>query len=105
LQLFRAVARCDFTQQRISAVGNGNIGAGEETGQPGQPVIDRADGSRPQIEPGPHRLARQENCGAMSQQRGNSGNQSAPQKFVRLVGCRDSAAQAQSRVRPIPTKR
>jgi len=29
-------------------------------------------------------------CGAMSQQRGDSGNFSAPQKFVRLVGCRDT---------------
>ena len=28
-------------------------------------------------------------CGAMSQQRGNSGMLSTPQKFVRLVGCRD----------------
>jgi hypothetical protein len=29
-------------------------------------------------------------CGAMSQQRGNSGTMSTPQKFMRLVGCRDS---------------
>jgi hypothetical protein len=28
-------------------------------------------------------------CGAMSQQRGDSGGVSTPQKFVRLVGCRD----------------
>jgi hypothetical protein len=31
-------------------------------------------------------------CGAMSQQRGNSGMLSTPQKFVRLVGCRDAKA-------------
>ena len=31
-------------------------------------------------------------CGAMSQQRGDSGTVSTPQKFVRLVGCRDSRA-------------
>ena len=31
-------------------------------------------------------------CGAMSQQHGNSSNQSSPQKFVRLVGCHDSKA-------------
>jgi hypothetical protein len=28
-------------------------------------------------------------AGAMSQQRGHSGNESAPQKLVHLVGCRD----------------
>jgi len=31
-------------------------------------------------------------CGAMSQQRGDSGTVSTPQKFVRLVGCRDPKA-------------
>jgi hypothetical protein len=86
-------------------VGNGNIDAGEETGQSGQPIIDRADGSGLQIEPDPRRVARQKNCGAMSQQRDDSSNQSAPQKFVQLVGCRDSAAQAQPSVRPLPAKR
>jgi hypothetical protein len=29
-------------------------------------------------------------CGAMSQQRDDSGATSTPQKFVRLVGCRDA---------------
>jgi hypothetical protein len=28
-------------------------------------------------------------CGAMSQQRSDTGSQSTPQKFLRLVGCRD----------------
>jgi hypothetical protein len=32
--------------------------------------------------------------GAMSQQRGDCSNQSSPQKFVRLVGCRDSKLRA-----------
>jgi hypothetical protein len=31
-------------------------------------------------------------CGEMSQQCGNSGAQSTPQKFLRLVGCRDPNA-------------
>jgi hypothetical protein len=31
-------------------------------------------------------------CGAMSQQRRDSSAQSLPQKFVRLVGCRDPKA-------------
>jgi hypothetical protein len=33
--------------------------------------------------------AREEHCGAMSQQRTDSGAASTPQKFLRLVGCRD----------------
>jgi hypothetical protein len=32
-------------------------------------------------------------CGAMSQQCGDLSNQSAPQKFLHLVGCRDPGAQ------------
>ncbi len=38
---------------------------------------------------------RPEFCGAMSQQRCDSGAQSTPQKFVRLVGCRDSKMKPQ----------
>jgi hypothetical protein len=43
-------------------------------------------------------------CGAMSQQCGDSGrgNQSAPQKFVQLVGFRDPKAQPKASVRPHP---
>ncbi len=37
----------------------------------------------------------------MSQQRGDSGNVSAPQKFV-LVGCRDPKARPEPWVRPRP---
>jgi hypothetical protein len=33
-------------------------------------------------------------CGAMSQQRDHLSNQSAPQKFVHLVGCRDAKARS-----------
>jgi hypothetical protein len=36
-------------------------------------------------------------CGAMSQQRGDSGATSTPQKFVRLVGCRDAKARPKTR--------
>jgi len=35
--------------------------------------------------------------GAMSQQRGDLSNQSSPQKFVRLVGCRDSKVRASAK--------
>jgi len=33
--------------------------------------------------------AREGHCGAMSQQRADSGASTTPQKFVRLVGCHD----------------
>ena len=48
-------------------------------------------------------------CGAMSQQYGDShrGNESAPQKLVQLVGCRDPKARSEPWVRPhlSPAKR
>jgi hypothetical protein len=44
------------------------------------------------------------NCGAMSQQCGDSGNYSTPQKFVQLVGCRDPKARSGTWVRPGPAK-
>jgi hypothetical protein len=42
----------------------------------------------------------------MSQQRCDSGNYSAPQKFVHLVGCRDPKARPapSNRPRPAPKK-
>ena len=58
----------------------GHLGAPD---QPSSPTIDRPrnrPGSRPSV------------CGEMSQQCGNSGAQSTPQKFLRLVGCRDPNA-------------
>jgi hypothetical protein len=38
-----------------------------------------------------------QHCGAMSQQRCDSGATSTPQQFVHLVGCRDSKAGQQRR--------
>jgi hypothetical protein len=43
-------------------------------------------------------------AGAMSQQRGDSGNESAPQELVHLVGCRDPKARRRPWVRPVPPK-
>jgi hypothetical protein len=40
----------------------------------------------------------------MSQQCGDSGNYSTPQKFVQLVGCRDPKAGSEPWVRPGPAK-
>lgn len=78
-------------------MGNGNIDVGKKTAtrNPGQPDVN-AGFSEP-------RINKQQggNCGAMSQQRCDSGrgNQSAPQKFVQLVGYRDP------KTRPEPVKR
>jgi hypothetical protein len=36
-------------------------------------------------------------CGAMTQQRDDLSNQSAPQKFVRLVGCHDAKTRASAK--------
>ncbi len=44
-------------------------------------------------------------CGAMAQQCGDSGYQSAPQKFIHLVGCRDTKVCAERANRPNSPKR
>ncbi len=58
----------------------------------------RIDGSNPL------KADRERICGAMSQQHGDSGrgNESVPQKFVHLVGCRDPHARTEPWVRPRP---
>jgi hypothetical protein len=93
-------------------VGNGNIDVGNKTPtrKPGQPSVERmAEGhgsSEQRIDKqNPLRSERPRICGEMSQQCGDSGNQSAPQKFVRLVGCRDAKARTEPWVRPSPAKR
>jgi hypothetical protein len=97
-------------------VGNGNIDVGNEAAirKPGHAAVEqmaKPDGSSQRrsdktITP---KAERPGNCGAMSQQRGDigRGNQSAPQKFVQLVGFRDPKAQAKPplRARPAPVKR
>jgi len=89
-------------------VGNGNIDVGNKspTRKPGEPITGRLSGSDGASEPAIDSLAAQRPriCGAMSQQRGDSGrsNDSAPQKFVQLVGCRDPKARLEPWVRPRP---
>jgi hypothetical protein len=65
-----------YLSKRIAVVGNGNIDVGNKTATP---------------KPGQPKSARAGICGAMAQQRGDSGrgNESAPQKFLQLVGYRD----------------
>ena len=76
-------------------MGNGNIVVGNKspTREPGQPITERLPGnvrtSEPAIDKQDSLTAQRPRiCGAMSQQRGDGGNDSAPQKFVQLVGCR-----------------
>jgi hypothetical protein len=93
-------------------VGNGNFDVGNKTPtrKPGQPIVERlvkSNGS-PELridKPNPRKAERPKICGAMSQQRGDSGNVSAPQKFVQLVGCRDPKARAWVRPGPVQVKR
>jgi hypothetical protein len=101
-------------QKKDLFVGNGNIDVGNKSGirksairKSGQPIVERlAAIDRPsalKIEPtNSLKSERPRICGAMSQQCGDNGNASAPQKFVHLVGCRDSKARPEPWVRPRP---
>lgn len=97
-------------------MGNGNIDVGNKTPtrKSGQPTIEGLAGIDGSSGPGIEKQSslkadREKICGAMSQQRGDSGrgNESALQKFVQLVGCRDPNARSESRVRSrtVPVKR
>ena len=82
----------------MAVVGNGNIDVGNEklTRKPGQPAVEiLGESSSKNL----LRTERPRISGAMAQQCGDigRGNQSAPQKFVRLVGCRDPKARPAQR--------
>lgn len=85
-------------------MGSDNIDAGNRIAprKPGQraerPLTDDA-ASGPRNEKSPKK-PRERISGAMSQQRGDSGHDSAPQKFVQLVGYRDPTARPDPWVRP-----
>jgi hypothetical protein len=94
-------------------VGNGNIDVGKTfpTGKasparkPGQPMVGIPSGNEGAQQLAPSNLqttALPKICGAMTQQStdGRHGNESAPQKFVHLVGCRDPQARPETWVRP-----
>ena len=92
-------------------MGNGNIDVGNPTPtrKPGQTLVERFSGSNGstelRIDSSPKTERR---CGAMSQQGDEfRGNVSAPQEFVRLVGCREPKAIGDQEVRrsPDPVKR
>ncbi len=94
----------------MAGVGSGSIDVGEQTSvrSSGQPVERIGGHLGPQTRP--HDAGETEPprvSGAMTQQCGDGGrgNQSAPQKLVHLVGCRDRNARPKPWVRPNPTKR
>ena len=93
-------------------MGNGNIDVGNKaaTRKPGRPIVERfagTDGSSGRRIEAPNTVRTKPPgiCGAMSQQCGDSGNFSTPQKFVQLVGCREPKARPEPWVRPGPVKR
>jgi hypothetical protein len=79
--------------------GNTDVGNQGQIRKPGQPIS-----SELRIE-APNTARRPAISGAMSQQCGDSGNFSTPQKFVQLVGCRDPKARPETWVRPGAAKR
>ncbi len=89
-------------------MGNDNIDVGNETparkpGQPDENPAQRGGSSGPQMgQSNSPKRERPRICGAMAQQGGDSGhgNDSAPQKLVQLVGCRDPKARHKPWVRP-----
>jgi hypothetical protein len=89
-------------------VGNGNIDLGEKTPtrKTSQPNVEGWFGSPPlpELRLGDRVPIR---AGAMAEQRGDSGrgDQSSPQKLVRLVGCRDAKERPVSAVVASPAKR
>ena len=96
-------------------MGNGNIDVGNKTPtrKRGQPIVENSVGPGSSElrtgEPTPLRKVRPKICAAMAQQCGDSsrGNESAPQKFLQLVGYRNPNALHDPwiRPRPAPAKR
>ena len=96
-------------------MGNGNIDVGKKipvrkSGQPKVKTLVVSNGpSAPRIDKQNFPKAdRPKICGAMAQQSSDSGriNESAPQKLVHLVGCRDRNARPEPwiRLRPASLK-
>jgi hypothetical protein len=77
-------------------VGSDNIDVGNQTA-PRPAAGDAASGPRSEKSP---KKVLDRICGAMSQQRGDSGHESAPQKLLQLVGYRDPTARPDPWVRP-----
>ena len=88
--------------------GNNDVDRKTPTRKAGQPIVQMSGGGSSEKRIDLQMQASQpQNCGAMSQQGSFSfhGNQAAPQKLVRLVGCRDPEVVAEPWIRPSPLKR
>jgi hypothetical protein len=97
---------CFHIQQRMAVMGGDDIVVGNKSAVrkssqtivgplnvPARAFRARSDQAAPKIDPKIHpRIDRPVICGEMSQQRGHSGAQSTPQKFLQLVGYRDPNA-------------
>ncbi|MBR1122449.1 hypothetical protein JQ628_13060 [Bradyrhizobium lablabi] len=87
----------------MAVVGNGNndVGKTTPTRKTGQPNVQMSGGSTGKRTDQQMQAAQPQNCGAMSQQGSFSfhGNEAAPQKLVRLVGCHGSEAAGEPWVR------
>ena len=70
-------------------MGSGDIVVGKKSAVAPENFI-KGTGAAAPIQTAPS--SEERHCGAMSQQRGNSGAVSTPQKFLHLVGCRDPKA-------------
>ena len=75
-------------------MGNGNIVGKKSPARKTGQLVERWLGSNglPELridQPNPAQATRPDICGAMAQQRGDSGNHSAPQELLHLVGCRE----------------
>jgi hypothetical protein len=90
------------------------VGKKTPTRKGGQRIVERSTGRHGSLalridDPNPRQKEPLKVCGAMSQQYGDGdrGNESAPQKFVHLVGYRDPKARTEPWVRPsvTPVKR
>ncbi len=88
-------------------MGDDNIDVGNNPARkPGRPIVQRlleSNGSTDaRIDRQNPKRAGRPICGAMSQQYGDSnrGNESAPQKLVQLVGCREPKSRSEPWVRP-----
>jgi hypothetical protein len=93
----------------MTVMGNGNIDVGNQTPTrvPDQPAPARDGRSKPRIDQqNPAKTVRPRVHTAMAQQCCDSGRgiQSAPQKLVHLVGCRDPKARPKPSGRPNPAK-
>jgi hypothetical protein len=92
-----------FNLSQGTVVGNRNFEVGKKRpipgsvrasvkNSPGENGTGFEDENHPKIEQG-------KTCGAMSEQHGQR-NESSPQKFIHLIGCRDPRARTRTRTHP-----